>query len=462
MTANDTATAPMTDLARRLAESPYQGYAYAYPHKTAYRRLDPPVPLAEAWAGEPDRGRLLLYVHVPFCSMRCGFCNLFTQARPRAGFARSYLDALRRQAGRVRAALDDAGGAGFSRLSLGGGTPTYLEAGLLDELFDIAASVMRGPSGAVPSVPTCVEVSPDTVDADRLAVLTARGTTRVSLGVQSFIEAETAAAGRPQSAAEVRRALGRLRDAGIPVLNIDLMYGLPGQTPQSWSVSLDAALEFRPEEVYLYPTYVRPLTGLGESRRRWDDLRLALYRQGRDRLRSAGYRQASMRFFRRADAPPETGADGRPAPPYRCQDDGLVGLGCGARSYTRRLHYSDEYAVRQGAVGDILSRWVALPDAAFGSAGHGFRLDDAEQRRRWVVQSLLSDEGVSATEYRRRFGTDVSADLPELAELADLGLASSDADGLRLTDAGMERSDVIGPWLNSPRVRELMGDYSCR
>lgn len=450
----------MTDLLDRLAGSPYQGYAYAYPHKTAYRRLEPPAPLAEVWADEPDRSRLLLYVHVPFCTMRCGFCNLFTQARPREGFARSFLDALRRQADRVRAALDAAGGAGFSRLSFGGGTPTYLEPDSLAELFDIAASVSRLPAGAAP---TCVEVSPDTADDARLAVLTARGVTRVSIGVQSFLEAETAAVGRPQPAAQVHAALRRLRAAGVAVLNIDLMYGLPGQTPQSWAASLDAALEYRPEEMYLYPTYVRPLTGLGESRRRWDDQRLALYRLGRDRLRAAGYRQSSMRFFRRADAPVETGADGRPAPAYRCQDDGLVGLGCGARSYTRRLHYACEYAVRSGAVADILARWVALPAEAFDAADHGFRLDADEQRRRYAVQSLLSGEGLEAADYRARFGSEPTADLPQLEELAEHGLADTDGAGnLRLTEAGLERSDVIGPWLISRAVRGLMGEYSCR
>src|SRR4051812_34760745 len=61
------------------ADQTYVGYAYAYPHKTAYRRLDPVVPLAQAWAGEPSAGRFL-YVHIPFCEMRCGFCNLFTTA----------------------------------------------------------------------------------------------------------------------------------------------------------------------------------------------------------------------------------------------------------------------------------------------------------------------------------------------------------------------------------------------
>ena len=87
----------MTALDELLARSRYESYVYAYPHKTAYRALDPPVALAPLWAGE-DRRALFLYVHVPFCEMRCGFCNLFTRPVPDAPLVDAYLDALARQA----------------------------------------------------------------------------------------------------------------------------------------------------------------------------------------------------------------------------------------------------------------------------------------------------------------------------------------------------------------------------
>lgn len=173
------------------------------------------------------------------------------------------------------------------------------------------------------SVPLSVETSPSTATADRLAVLAERGTTRISIGVQSFVEAEARAAVRPQRRADVEAALDRIRDARIPVLNIDLIYGIDGQTEDSWRASLDAALGWRPEELYLYPLYVRPLTGLGRldaeagaaADAAWDEQRLRLYRAGRDHLLAHGYEQVSMRMFRRADARARTAPTTTPARP---------------------------------------------------------------------------------------------------------------------------------------------------
>lgn len=442
-----------------LDGSPYQQYLYAYPHKTAYRPLRPRPMLADLWRGE-DRGALFLYVHLPFCEMRCGFCNLFTRVRPPAEQVTDYLRQLRRQAEQVTAALgDDLGdGTGYARAAFGGGTPTYLTADELVELFAIATGTV---GARLPGIPLSVETSPATATPDRLAVLAAHGTTRISLGVQSFLDAEAHAAGRPQRRAEVEAALAAIRDTWIPALNIDLIYGIDGQTAFSWRRSLDAALAWRPEELFLYPLYVRPLTGLGRrarTRADWDAQRLALYEQAVDVLGAAGYRQESMRQFRCADVPrDDAGAAEAEAPDYRCQADGMVGLGCGARSYTRALHYSFDYAVTVPQVRGVLADYLARPASDFRRAEAGFVLDDAEQRRRWLLQSLLRAEGVDAVAYRERFGRSPLEDFGQLIGLADRGWATDG--GLRLTPAGLARSDAIGPWLVSAAVHDAMSEH---
>jgi len=203
--------------------------------------------------------------------------------------------------------------------------------------------------------------------------------------VQSFVEAEVRAVGRSQKTSEVRQALETIRQAEIPKLNLDLIYGMPHQTLQSWRFSINAALEFEPEEIYLYPLYVRPLTGLNKRSLNWDDSRLRLYREGRDILLSKGYEQISMRIFRKTQEEETT---------YTYQNS-MVGLGCGARSYTSTLHYSSEYAVAATGVKGILADYIARADNSFDYASHGFALNLDEQKRRFVVKSLLQIEGLS-------------------------------------------------------------------
>jgi coproporphyrinogen III oxidase-like Fe-S oxidoreductase len=421
---------------------PYQQYVYAYPHKTAYRPLKPRPSLHDVWADE-DRSALFLYLHVPFCEMRCGFCNLFTRTGAPEELTSAYLDALDRQATAVQDALGDAA---FATAAFGGGTPTYLNAAELERLCDITARF-----ASLGSIPLGVETSPATATTDRLTVLLERGTTRVSIGVQSFVDEEARAAVRPQKRAEVEAALDRIRAVGFPTLNIDLIYGIDGQTPATWLHSLDAALSWRPEELYLYPLYVRPLTGLDRRARDWDDQRMELYQIGRDHLLSNGYEQVSMRMFRVPAA--------RSGTEYCCQSDGMVGLGCGARSYTTALHYSFEYAVEARHVRAIIDDYVNETD--FTTARVGFPLNEDERRRRHLIQSLLQAEGLDRATYRTRFGTDPAQDF-DLADLSDHGWLEQSATTLRLTPEGLAHSDAIGPALFSPAVTSLMTSYKAR
>ncbi|MEU9283441.1 STM4012 family radical SAM protein [Streptomyces sp. NPDC048275] len=437
---------------------PYQSYTYAYPHKTAYRPLTPRPLLKDLWEGE-SRQALSLYLHIPFCEVRCGFCNLFTRIGAPDGLTGRYLDAVRRQAAAVREALGEDEPVRFANAAFGGGTPTYLEATELERLFDIAEQEMGADLRAIP---LSVEASPATATADRLAVLAQRGTTRLSLGVQSFVEEESRAAVRPQRRADVEAALGRIREAALPVLNIDLIYGIDGQSAASWRYSLDAALAWQPEEIYLYPLYIRPLTGLGRhtdpqaADRQWDEERLRRYREGRDHLLSQGYEQVSMRMFRRVDAPPQGPDD------YACQTDGMIGLGCGARSYTSTLHYSFDYAVSMREIRGIVDDYTTTED--FSHALHGRRVDEDEARRRHLLQSLLQVEGLAVADYRLRFGSDPHDDFgAELDTLAARGwLEESGAGRLLLSPEGLAHSDAIGPDFFSPAVREAMAAYEMK
>jgi oxygen-independent coproporphyrinogen III oxidase len=320
----------------------------------------------------------------------------------------------------------------------------------LSRVFDLAADIMGADLHAIP---ISVEVSPETATQEKLELLKQRGVDRVSIGIQSFIPAETAAAGRPQTVDNVHAALDRINSIDFPTLNLDLIYGLPGQSIDSWLKSLQIALTFAPEELYLYPLYIRPLTGLDRSRRQWSDERRDYYRHARDLLLASGYEQVSMRMFRSLNAP------NLDAPVYCCQADGMVGLGCGARSYTSSLHYSSEYAVGMNGIQEIIANYAKREDEQFNWVNYGYKLNLDDRQRRFLIQSLLQSEGLSLSDYHQNFHTDALTDFPQLNDLLTLELGDKTDDGLFLNPAGVEVSDTLGVWLYSPQVKALMEDY---
>jgi coproporphyrinogen III oxidase-like Fe-S oxidoreductase len=436
---------------RALAErGAFHGYAYAYPHKTAYRRFARPLPLNEVWAEEPTDA-LFLYVHVPFCAVRCGFCNLFAAREHGEAAMTRYVDALMRQMTAVRSSLPQE--PTIARLAIGGGTPTQLPVVQLDRIF---ALLEREFGVAASTVPTSVEASPETATDAHVALLRERGVERVSLGVQSFVDAELSALGRPQRTDEVERALDRLAATGAFGVNVDLIYGISGQTVASWLASIERAVQWRPAELFLYPLYVRPLTGLGRRGAVPSDLRPEQYRAGREFLLANGYRQRTMRSFVRSDLSAPTG------PAYCCQDDGMIGVGAGARSYTRALHYAFDYAVGQSSVRALVDDYVAREVDGFEFAELGHALDRDDQRRRWAIQSLLGPGGLDLSDWRRRFGGELLDDLPGLVELVERGWATLDAQALALTAEGYGWSDTIGPWLYRDAVREASARWEPR
>jgi oxygen-independent coproporphyrinogen-3 oxidase len=365
--------------------------------------------------------------------MRCGFCNLFTTVRPEQDLVARTLQAIERQSEAVAAAIQPQG---IAQAAFGGGTPSFLSESQLEKLFATLQKVWPVSWG---DIPVSFEASPGTVTAPKLALLKSLGVDRLSLGVQSFLAEDLAALRRPQPAGEIERACGLIAEAGFAVRNLDLIYGIPGQEAKRWQESLHRALQWKPEELYLYPLYVGKLTRLDRLGGRPGEARRSLYRQARDRLLGAGYAQISMRLFRLQGVSQNTD--------YCCQEDGMVGLGPGARSYTRELHYSSEYAVGSRGVRSIIQ---SFQSAEFSQADYGVRLDLAEQKRRYLIKSLLRVEGVD----QKRLD-----DFPQLEQLLDLGLADLEQSRLRLNEEGLAWTDTIGPWLYSEAMNARMESY---
>jgi oxygen-independent coproporphyrinogen-3 oxidase len=427
------------------------GYVYGYPHKKAYRPLSRPVSLSEAWATE-RRDALFCYVHIPFCTQRCSFCNLFTHVPGGESPVRGYLDALAREMEAYRRMLRSAR---FRRLYIGGGTPTFLTGGELGRLVQLLRETLDVDPAAAHG---CIEASPETVDDEKLAELRELGFQRLSLGIQSLIPEELRQVNRRFDFALNRQAIDMVGRTGFPHFNIDLIYGLPGQTAASWRYSLQAVIDSAATSLFLYPLYVRPLTGL-DRRAAVPDApappeMAAMYDLAVERLDAAGFRQLSMRQFRRdAAAPTDDDLE------YRCQRDGMVGLGAGARSYTRGLHYSTPWKMIARNIRGVIDAYGQAMAAADTAVGHGFELDDDERQRRWVIQSLLFD-GLDLAEFERQFATDareVFRPQWEALEAEDCVVTADRT--IRLTARGVRHSDVVGQLFFSDRVRRLMDNY---
>ena len=416
--------------------SRYVSYLYSYPHKTAYRTLTPPVSLSP-YLERLEGREASLYFHIPFCAHKCGYCNLFSQQCCDAERISLYLHTMRRQAEQLSVAAQ---GLKFTSFAVGGGTPLILDEGQLEELFCLAELFGVHPS----RVFTSVETSPEYTQKSVLRQLRARGVERLSMGVQSFNETELKKLKRRPGLGTVVGALENIVEAGFPQFNLDLIYGIEGQTVESFMRSLNTALTYRPNELFIYPLYVRPGTRINV--RSTDDIGYAIYKSARELLVGQGFVQTSMRrFVRRETTETE----------FSCGDEVMLSCGAGGRSYLGNLHYATPYAVRQQAIADEIDHYIRTTD--FMTAANGFLLSTEEMQIRFIIKNLMYHRGVDLAEYEKRFGEKPDRNL--FREFTDRGWIEETGRIVRLTEEGMAYSDYIGQAFISPVVRKLMSEY---
>ena len=220
-----------------------------------------------------------LYVHLPFCSSRCGYCDFVTLVG-RAGEHGRYVDALLAELELERGLLSDDAETVF----LGGGTPTFTGPAELRRL-------LRALPGAEE---TTIEANPETLTPELAALLRAEGVTRVSLGAQTFSPRLLDVLDRRARPDDVRRAFYHLRDANFDNISLDLIYGIPGQKPSDLERDLDEALALRPEHLSCYELEAKPGTRFthahGEELKRQAESMEGYFELVVDTLTGAGYR----------------------------------------------------------------------------------------------------------------------------------------------------------------------------
>ena len=219
-----------------------------------------------------------VYLHVPFCTTRCGYCdfNTYTSDELGPGASRTtYAETVVRELELARRVLGDAPRS-VGTVFVGGGTPTLLPAADLGRMLASVDDLF----GLEPGAEVTTEANPDSVTPESLAALRSAGFTRVSFGMQSAVPHVLATLDRTHTPGRVADAVRWARAAGFEQVSLDLIYGTPGETPTDWRTSLDAALQLGPDHVSAYALIVEDGTRLAGRIRRGelpmpDDDRLA-------------------------------------------------------------------------------------------------------------------------------------------------------------------------------------------
>lgn len=387
--------------------------------------------LADARPDQP----LSVYVHLPFCESMCTFCGCHVIiSRNKDKFER-YIDYLEREVALIAEALPRR--RGVAQLHWGGGTPTSLDERQLERVFTILTRVFRIEPGAE----VALEVDPCVTTDGQLALLRRLGFNRVSMGVQDFTPEVQQAVNRVQPFELTRRLVEQSRALGFGSLNLDLMYGLPHQQPDTFQRTLDQVVSLRPERIavfnYAHVPWMRP------HQRKIDELalpivgaRFELYSRAMRTFGEAGYVQIGMDHF-------------------ALPDDELARAQREQRLHRNFMGYitmpaPDQLGLGVSAIGDVagayaqnvkwLPEYYAALDEGRLPVQRGFVLSDDDLLRRFVIHRLMCNFVLDLGEVERRFGVVFrdyfAAELSALAQHVEAGFVVDRGERIEVTPLG--------------------------
>ena len=416
----------------------YQQYMYSYPHKKAYYAIEANR-IEDSIKNLTDE-ELTLYLHVPFCSSKCGYCNLFSIPTQHTEMLASYVEAVKRQIKQVGSLLPQVG-VGFRQLVIGGGTPLMLNIRQMEMIFEYLEAYLPF---QLSKVQFAIETSPKETTLEKLTFLKEKGINRMSIGVQSFFDEELQSIYRKHDVASCKQALEQIKKVGVDSLNIDLIYGIKGQTLESLKASIIQAVAYEPEEIFLYPLYIREDTQLFQKMEVDEALQYKMYQQAAYLLNQKGYSQTSMRRFVK-QLPKET---------LSCGFEQMLALGCGGRSYIGNLHFCEPYVTQVKESKKVLENFIEKVD--FTQGLKGYELNKEEMERRVIIKNLGYYQGIDLEAYTALFYKDIFETYPFLKDLLEKGLCEIREGRLKLSDEGRGKADgILGLWI-SPEVKERM------
>jgi len=366
-----------------------------------------------------------VYVHVPFCRRRCGYCDFYSVEFDAAA-AGPLVEALLRELDAYAARPD----LSLETVYVGGGTPTTLPLELLRRLLGRLRQVVRPDA----QIEFTVEANPATVTPETAQVLVGCGVNRASIGAQSFQACELAVLERDHAPRQVAETVGVCRAAGIEQVSLDLMFAIPGQTLESWRASLGAALALGPEHVSCYCLTYEPGTRL---RRQLEagvlsavdpELDAAMYECAIDTLTAAGFRHYEISNFA--------------LPGHECRhnlvywrNEPYVGIGPAAAGFLDGVRYRN--------VSDIAA-YIRAVLAGDSPRAETERLGLRQRAGESAMLELRLIEGIERERFRQRFDADPVAFFHDAVRRhQQRGLLEVTGTHVRLTRAGLLLADRV-------------------
>lgn len=384
-----------------------------------------------------------LYLHVPFCVERCHYCYYRSYAKPTPAQIEQYIDALLTEL-KQYASTPAIAHRPLDFAYFGGGTPSLLSAAQIERLLGGVKALFPWNHAREISF----ECAPKSVTADRLAALRAAGVTRLSVGVQQMDDVVLAKSGRVHRVADVERAWGLIEPLAFPVVNLDLMVGLVGETDESFFSGLQRVISFSPMSVTIYLLEIprnTPLYHALQTQQLSDSL--VVWEVKRRRLAAAftelerhGY---VVRSAYSAVRDPQQGRFIYQEAQYHGAD--LLGAGVASFSYIGGVHFQNHAA---------LERYLDCIAAGNPARARAYSLTDQDRMvREFVLQLKLG--GVRRNEFERKFGVSIEQQFgASLQEFTKRQWLHVDADGVTLSREGLLRVDRLIPACYLPPHRE--------
>lgn len=378
-----------------------------------------------------------LYLHIPFCRSKCDYCDFYSLAG-QDDLMDSYQRALLQNIAECGPlAKKDT----VTSVYFGGGTPTWYGGKRLEELL----AAVKKKFNVAKDAEITVEANPDSVEEKMLRSLRRQGVNRISLGMQSACDGELAQVHRPHTWQQVVDAAAAVRKARIKNLSLDLIYGLPGQTEESWHDTVEKALELAPEHLSCYGLTVEKGTPLARrvaqgERLPDDDAQAALYLWTVERLGRAGYEQYEISNFAK------TGYRSRHNLKY-WMGDSYIGLGAAAHSDFGGCRYAYVRSV-EGYIKGMLEGGAVLSESE--------QIPQRERGSEYLMLRLRTTHGVEEWEYRREYYMNFDPIAAKLAEYEQRGWAERSGRRWHFTPEGFLLSNrLIGEILELQEAATL-------